>query len=346
MSTQPTLKEGLVPLSGDFVFRAPTLADLEALTDLYNDYWEILFGLRGFTVAEMHRMLTTPGFDLQTSMRVVIAPGGRMAGSIMVRDMACPPVHPGVFGCVHADLEGQGIGTRMLQWAIERARQAVARVPDGVRVSAHFTGSSTHEPTRRLFEKLDLKLMRHFWFMSIDLDKAPPEPAWPDGLVIRTYEERPDLRAVYRAVDDAFQDTWGHVHREEEDGLARWQRRVEDDANFDPSLWFLALDGDEIAALALCAPKTGDDVDMGFVEYVAVRRRWRRRGFGLGLLQHVFGEFYRRGRKRASLSVDAESLTGAMRLYEKAGMRVARQTDAYELELREGDELGTREVGN
>ncbi len=47
-----------------------------------------------------------------------------------------------------------------------------------------------------------------------------------------------------------------------------------------------------------------------------------------------------------SLSVDAGSLMGATRLYEKAGMRVAWQTDAYELELREGDELGTREVGN
>ncbi len=146
MNTQPTLSGDLVPLNGDFNFRAPTLADLEALTDLYNDYWEVLFGLRGFTVDEMHRILTTPDFDLQTSMRVVIAPGGRMVGSIMVRDMASPPMHPGVFGCVHADLEGQGIGTHMLQWAIERARQAVARVPDGVRVSAYFIAARTSRP--------------------------------------------------------------------------------------------------------------------------------------------------------------------------------------------------------
>ena len=358
MNTQPTLKDGLAPLNGDFaplngdfaplngdlIFRAPTLDDLEEITDIFNDYWEPLLGVRKFTYDDIRRYFTTPGFDLKASMRVVLSPEGRMVGSVLVSDVASPPVHPSVLGCVHKDFTGQGIGTHMLQWAIERARQAVARVPDGVRVSAYFTAASTHEPTRRLFEKFDLKTVRHSWFMSIDLDAAPPEPVWPDGLVLSTRQERPDLRAIYRAVDEAFQDAWGHVQREEKEGLARWQYRVENDPNYDPSLWYLLMDGDEIAAVALCDAQVGDDLDMGFVNILGVRRRWRRKGLALGLLQHVFGEFYRRGKKRAGLGVDTESLTGATRLYEKAGMHVTRQLDALELELREGKELGTQSV--
>ena len=39
------------------------------------------------------------------------------------------------------------------------------------------------------------------------------------------------------------------------------------------------------------------------------------------------------------LDVDAESLTGATRLYEKAGMRVVHQDNQYQKELRAGIEL-------
>jgi hypothetical protein len=40
--------------------------------------------------------------------------------------------------------------------------------------------------------------------------------------------------------------------------------------------------------------------------------------------------------------VDASSLTGATRLYEKAGMRVVRRYDSYQLILREGVDLSTQ----
>jgi len=45
-----------------------------------------------------------------------------------------------------------------------------------------------------------------------------------------------------------------------------------------------------------------------------------------------------------ALGVDAESLTGATRLYEKAGMQVFKKIVDYELELRPGKELGKQEL--
>jgi mycothiol synthase len=72
------------------------------------------------------------------------------------------------------------------------------------------------------------------------------------------------------------------------------------------------------------------------VDVVAVRHPWRGRGLGLALLRHAFGEFYRRGVREVSLSVDAESTTGAPRLYRRAGMRVAGRYMLYQRELRPG----------
>ena len=45
---------------------------------------------------------------------------------------------------------------------------------------------------------------------------------------------------------------------------------------------------------------------------------------------HAFGEFHRRGMTRVGLDVDAENLTGAVRLYERAGMRIVKRRDTYE----------------
>ena len=51
---------------------------------------------------------------------------------------------------------------------------------------------------------------------------------------------------------------------------------------------------------------------------------------------HGFGALYDHGLRRITLEVDTENRTGATRLYEKAGMRVERRYDFYELELRPG----------
>ena len=69
-----------------------------------------------------------------------------------------------------------------------------------------------------------------------------------------------------------------------------------------------------------------------------MRRQWRKRGIGLAL-QHSFNEFYRRGKRKVGLGVDAQNLTGALRLYENAGMHVHIASDLYEKELRAGTEI-------
>lgn len=130
-----------------------------------------------------------------------------------------------------------------------------------------------------------------------------------------------DLKAVTDLIvacdiEEAFRDHWEYTPAD----LAAWSRRRFDYQSFDPTLYFLALQGDKIAGGALCRHKQA-----GWVTQLAVRPPWRRIGLGLARLRHSFAESFRRGTRTVGLSVDAGNPTGATRLYEKAGMRVAEE---------------------
>jgi ribosomal protein S18 acetylase RimI-like enzyme len=66
---------------------------------------------------------------------------------------------------------------------------------------------------------------------------------------------------------------------------------------------------------------------------LGVRREWRRQGLGAALLQRAFVALYDRGLSTIGLGVDAENPTGALGLYERAGMRKLRQSDNWVLDL-------------
>jgi len=331
----PSLKEG-------FLFRPATQEDIPAISDLFNLYWEPLIGIRKFTPADLATQFNLPGFNLADSVRLIQSRAGQLVGVIQVYDVDNPPVHPSVGGCVHPDFERQGFGNTLVKWGEARARQAIARVPDGLRVTMAISADPTHQPTVQLLEKVGMHPERYFFLMVKDLSEPSPQPIWPDGLHLRTYVENPDLRGFYRATIEAFKDHWGIIQGNEEERIARWQYRLEHEKDLDPSLWFMVMAGEQIAATARCVPTTGEDQHMGFVETLGVCRPWRRQGLALNLLYHIFAEFAQRGKQRVGLGVDASSLTGATRLYEKAGMVVASRMAQFEKILRPGEELGTQ----
>lgn len=165
-------------------------------------------------------------------------------------------------------------------------------------------------------------LVRHFFVMEIDLREEPAAPVWPEGILVRPFEPGEE-RAVFDADMEAFQDHWDFFPVPFE----QWRDYFFANSDFDPGLWFLAVEGDEIAGVVLCTNERKPGT--GFVNVLAVRRPWRRRGLGRALLLHAFRELRVRGRERAALNVDAENLTGAVGLYERAGMHVAHRDDSY-----------------
>jgi mycothiol synthase len=228
----------------------------------------------------------------------------------------------------------------MLHWAEQRALQALKRVPAGLRFAPHVGAYRESSKAKKLFEDFGYRHTRSTYHMIIEMTTPVPAPEFPAGITLRTYNPGTDAEAVYRAEQEAFRDHRGFVEQPFEDGLKRWKHNREHEG-FDPTLYFLATDGlsGEIAGLSICRPSSYYDADRGWVRSLSVRRPWRKRGLGLALLRHSFNEFYRRGKRKVGLGVDAENLTGALRLYESAGMHVDQAYDSYEKELRGGAEI-------
>ena len=319
--------------------RPANLDDIEGSVEMFNLCSKAMIGAPEFTEDRYTKEWQAPDFDLQHDTRLVVTSTGQIVGCIEVWDVLEPPVHPWIWGRVHPEWEGKGIGTAMMEWALERAREAIPRAPKGTRVSARAGTVNTYNPAKELLQNIGMHAIRYGWDMLLDLTEEPSAPIWPEGISIRNIRHPEDTEAAYRAEDEAFADHWGYVKTPFEEGFKQWKHYVFEIRKPDPALWFLAMDGDKIAGMVTCRAEADDDPDKGWVSVLGVRRPWRRQGLGLALLRQVIGEFYRRGKPRVGLGVDSNNLAGATRLYEKAGMHVEREYVNYDIELRPGEEL-------
>ena len=67
-----------------------------------------------------------------------------------------------------------------------------------------------------------------------------------------------------------------------------------------------------------------------FTESICVRRRWRKKGVASALIARCLHALRDAGYHEASLGVDADNISGALRIYEKMGYRVQQRYVRYE----------------
>ena len=340
MTLKTTNMTDLLNLPRGYTSRPPAMDDIPAAVELFNKCSLEMIGAKEFSAKEIGMEWSTPGLNPETDQRIVLSPEGRLVGYLEVWAISETPVHPWVWGRVHPDHKDLGIGTALLTWGEERARQVIPIVPAEARVAFRSGTVDGHQPSNDLLQDYGMTLIRHSFQMRIMMTEAPPQPVWPEGITIRPFQPE-DIEAVYRADDEAFADHFGYVPEDFEAGLERFSHFFLNDEGYDPDLWFITWDGDEIAGISLCRKHSWEDETLGWVSSLAVRRPWRKRGLGLALLQHSFNAFWQRGKAGVGLGVDAENLTGALNLYKKAGMHVHRQRNLYEKELRPGKDLST-----
>ena len=331
-----------INLPAGYGARPAAMNDLEAVVDFLNLTSIGLFGKDEFSVEEYRREWGTPGYKLSTDSLLINSPSGDIVGYQEVWDIFVPSIRVNIWGRVHPEYEGLGIGAYLIAWAEQRAREIIERAPVGARVSVHSHVPYMNKNSLIQHREAGFIAARFSLRMLIELNGHPPLPHIPDGVTVRTMQTGEE-RAVIQAASDSFQDHFGHVDMPFEEEYKLWKHVMENDQNYDPTLWFLAEADSEIVGMSLCWPRTSEDKQMGWIDTLGVLRPWRRRGIALALLQHSFGELYQRGAKRVGLGVDGMSLTGATCLYEKAGMHSDpnHRYEMYEKELRPGVELST-----
>jgi ribosomal protein S18 acetylase RimI-like enzyme len=287
-----------------------------------------------------------PQLNMATDTLLLLAPGGEAVAFAELWD-AAPHVRHQLWGRVHPQHRDRGLGCYLVEWAESRARQGMHNAPPDARISLHTAAPHTDRRACELFEQHGFAPSRHFLRMLVEMapDEPPPAPVLPDGVKVRPFVLGEDDRAAHRTLTEAFRDHWGHVQSESFEAWFHW---IENDPTFDPSLCFLATvngaGSEQVVGALMARPEWDGDPTFAWIDDLGVLRPWRRQGIALALLHQVFGELHRRGRYMAGLGVDGESLTGATRLYEKAGMRIFQQIDAYEKILRPGRDLSTRAV--
>jgi mycothiol synthase len=169
---------------------------------------------------------------------------------------------------------------------------------------------------------------RHSLTMEIAFDAEPGRSSLPDGLELRAFRDD-DHDALIAALNESFAADPFHY----DVTPSNFREFFLGSRGFDPTLFLLAWDGGELAGYVLDYLGHGSDAELGWVANLGVRPRWRRRGLGEALLHVSFAELYARGLRRVGLGVDAENVTGALRLYERAGMREVGRSDNWQKHL-------------
>lgn len=311
--------------------RAAQWSDLEAVTRLILDVCSADGDPTvAVTAGELRNEWESEDFRLEHDSWIVETEDGRLVGYEEFNNRHSHAVFNGD-GYVHPEFIGRGIGTALLRTMDKRALQEMELAEPGLRIYIRNGMSTGDTVARAMHETEGYKPIRFSWRMEISLPEAPPAPAWPEGIVLRPFELKEHNEKVFEAHEEAFSDHWGHTPHT----FSQWQQRMTGGEAFDPSLWFIAWDGDRVAGYSLCRSHMGN----GRVGTLGVRRPWRKRGLGMALLLHSFGELYQRGYHTIDLGVDASNPTGATRLYQKAGMHVASEYVIYEKEYRAGREI-------
>jgi ribosomal protein S18 acetylase RimI-like enzyme len=217
------------------------------------------------------------------------------------------------------------LGLPLLQAAREAARDVDPAKP------VHMFANESAQAYRRWLQAQGAVEIRRFWRMQIDLDDAPPSVPEPtEGVTVRlARDDEAELREIFQITDDSFSEHFGHTgERTYEKWIEHWHAR----AGFDLSLWWVAeLNERPVSVLLGQTLSVEGGETHGHVATLGTLKEARAKGIGTLLLRTAFAEFHRRGLRKATLGVDSENGTGAVKLYESVGMRAAAVWPLYEL---------------
>ena len=252
-----------------------------------------------------------------------------------------PHVESYTQGFVHPDHEGMGLGTYVVQWGLDRSHRSLEEAPPEAQVMNVCFSNANNTVARDLLEDNGYSISRYFLEMERVLDGPVSVEALPDGVTVRTMRGPEDIEVIVDPITDAFRDHYGHTDYTSESEVERWHRWRSTDEWDDSLAWIVEAAGVPVA-VNVAISSLGARTDVGYVASLGVIREWRSKGIARALLTMSFAEFRRRGRRSVALHVDADSLTGATRLYESVGMHESQRELDFAHKIRPGTDMVVR----
>lgn len=236
------------------------------------------------------------------------------------------------FAFLHPAWRGKGIRRVILAWNEARLQQIMDGFKPGQPKVLRTWLGEKEKQLERLLKEMQYNADRYFFEMvRPHLDDIPDLPI-PDGLVVRPPENVEEYHMVFKAEEEIFQDHWGATEWKEE-----WFEEWQEEPTFNPSIFQVAWDGDEVAGMVLNFIDEQENEAhnrlRGYTEDIGVRRAYRRRGLARALIARSLRVLKEQGMEEAALGVDVENPSGALGLYEDMGYETVRREMVMEKPL-------------
>lgn len=304
--------------------------DLVALAELRQaiEYLDDPVGRLG--LEDLFEQFGEPGAEPATNAVVGRDKGGTIVayGWNLVRGLETAEPRVWLDGGVHPAWRHKHIGTRIVEWQLDRAREWHAEVlaadpsaGDVLWMGAHVDVKNVAR--RRILDERGFTPYRWYFDMHCSLiDDAgdpAPEPPLPSLGPVQLRPYHPSLgEAVRLAHNEAFATTPG-AHRV---GRRAWEHSLARSAARPEWSW-VATEGDVVVGYAMNSAYVADWEPQGFSEgwtdRLGVRPAWRGRGIGPALLVASMHSFRQAGLQAAGLGVDTDRPDGAVRHFERIG---------------------------
>ncbi|MGB3266333.1 MAG: GNAT family N-acetyltransferase [Microcoleus sp.] len=228
---------------------------------------------------------------------------------------------------VHPKVRGEGLEKDIIKWGETR----LGEVGKQRNLPAKLRTYSREDKTdlMLLLEKQGFEVDRYFLTMGRSLAEPIPAPEFPADFALTHVSGEQDIQPWVEMFNQSFIDHWNH-HDLTAETVRYWMQ----DPNYQPELDLIAVSGDSLrdsfasrkfAAFCDCQIKpqknTNSSTKDGWIELLGTRRDFRKMGLGKAMLLAGLHKLKAAGANTAKLSVDADSLTGATKLYKSVGFR-------------------------
>lgn len=308
-------------------------ADLQPIANLINACEVVDHLEEGTSVAELRAELEAPGYDRKRDMSLWRDADGRLQGFVRLwRPEVVETVEGRLIFKVHPQARRSDLGAQCLAWAEDRLREAAQTA--GKLGILHARVSQKDAQKIGLLERQGFSIDRYFLTMARSLAEPIPEPVLPPGFSLRLTNGQADAEAWVALFNESFIDHWNH-HPLTVEQFLHEMRLPEYQANLD----MIALSPDGVFA-AFCYGSIYPEENQrsgrsdGWIEVLGTHRGFRKIGLGRAILRDGLQRLKAAGVESARLNVDAESLTGATRLYESEGFRPVETKISYVKQLR------------
>lgn len=123
-------------LPSGYSFCGATLNDVPTIVYLLNQRQMKNTGSASFQIEAFRREWQTPHFNPAMDTRMVFDQREMLVGYLEVWVSGS---HPWLWGCVHPDFEGRGIGSALLCWGEARVCLELDRIPAALRTAPRFS---------------------------------------------------------------------------------------------------------------------------------------------------------------------------------------------------------------